>query len=722
MARPNAFDGDALVRGVRLCVGTLPPAESGAMLAAALSAVHGNDAASRGLAKVLRSEAKLHNGAKAAAAFATAGGAAAAVALVHSYFHDPTGSVALRPLPPLERIQAATDSVAALADLAAAGGAAQAAAIEAGAEDSVWSVLRNANEQNKCAPFYIQVCRLAGNMCFGGAHDFDNSACVFAKVVAIADDATSFRWAAHAIWNACTHSRFARHELHSKHHRRRTVELLVKGASRFPGTPRAYGLRVLAYVVLGSEERRQSALEKNVALVLSDATRDVPATAAAALLCISSIVGPCGTAHLARWSGVADRADGLANITAKLVAVALEGGGDASAVSAGIVAVARGARDPRSFRAAVMPLLRDAVESATRPRAKAQLGAALHALQARRHLYNVGAEAEAAGRVVPKNMQILRKDLAQLPWVLARPGDVVVAQPLSESLAARLEAAGVARETLPSFGDASLGQLALPDDVLRTVLGYLVDAPWAVADERLRRSRVTRYRDGDVVVCASLDDVAAAARANDEGTILKAEYSSSGLGARTVARELTEQDVAWARNRLKADGVLTAEPRYELKAEVTFEWYDGYFCGVSRPIVENGRWRGQQLGAPDDLAPGLAAAIFDRWDDTYDSIVHRYDVPGTCGSATCGLDVGIIWPEQDGLAVKVLECNARTTMSHIALAAKRRVPNAARFLVLPKRDVAPHHLPLTDGEHFVAVLELGDDSGPFPDVDDPDDV
>ena len=74
-----------------------------------------------------------------------------------------------------------------------------------------------------------------------------------------------------------------------------------------------------------------------------------------------------------------------------------------------------------------------------------------------------------------------------------------------------------------------------------------------------------------------------------------------------------------------------------------------------------------------------------------------------------------------GTRAVVLECNARTTMSHIALAAKRRVPNAARFLVLPKRDVAPHHLPLTDGEHFVAVLELGDDSGPFPFVDDPDD-
>ena len=277
-----------------------------------------------------------------------------------------------------------------------------------------------------------------------------------------------------------------------------------------------------------------------MALVLSDATSDEPATAAAALLCISSVVGPCGTAHLARWSGVADRADGLANITAKLAAVALEGGGDASAVSAGVIAVARGARDPRSFRAAVMPLLRDAVEKGDAAAREKRSSAPRCTFCSR------GATCTTWARrpklLVEPSPKICRSSgriLAQLPWVLARPGDVVVAPPLSDSLAARLEAAGVAQDTLPSFGDVASsvgGRLALPEDILRTVLGYLVDAPWAVADERLRRSHVTRYRD-DVVVCASLDDVAAAARANDEGTILKAEYSSSGLGARGLFLE-----------------------------------------------------------------------------------------------------------------------------------------------------------------------------------------
>ena len=177
--------------------------------------------------------------------------------------------------------------------------------------------------------------------------------------------------------------------------------------------------------------------------------------------------------------------------------------------------------------------------------------------------------------------------------------------------------------------------------------------------------------------------------------------------------------MAWARNRLKADGVLTAEPRYELEAEITLEWYDGFFCGVSRPIVvPPGRWQGQHLGATDNLATGVEEFL----QGTDITALCGGDVPGTCGSATCGVDMGLYRPAGGGMRTEILECNARTTMSHIALAAKRRVPNASRFLVLPKRDVAPHHLPLTDGEHFVAVLELGDDSGPFPFVDDPDNL
>ena len=60
------------------------------------------------------------------------------------------------------------------------------------------------------------------------------------------------------------------------------------------------------------------------------------------------------------------------------------------------------------------------------------------------------------------------------------------------------------------------------------------------------------------------------------------------------------------------------------------------------------------------------------------------------------------------LAVRLLEVNARTTMSHFALAAKRRVPAAAKFDVVRAADLRPDLLPLTDaaGATFVAVVEL----------------
>jgi len=69
-------------------------------------------------------------------------------------------------------------------------------------------------------------------------------------------------------------------------------------------------------------------------------------------------------------------------------------------------------------------------------------------------------------------------------------------------------------------------------------------------------------------------------------------------------------------------------------------------------------------------------------------------VPATCGAATCGIDVAIVRSAPGGvggggggegcdgegggvLEVRVMELNARTTMSHYALAAKRRLTDPA---------------------------------------------
>ena len=106
---------------------------------------------------------------------------------------------------------------------------------------------------------------------------------------------------------------------------------------------------------------------------------------------------------------------------------------------------------------------------------------------------------------------------------------------------------------------------------------------------------------------------------------------------------------------------------------------------------------------------------------------HSYDLPhgidvfrhldswfvtGTCGVPTCGLDVAVVRDRATGkLEVKILELNARTTFSHYALAAQRRVPRAVRFEVLRVSEAAerPNLVYLTDprvSSMFVAVVEV----------------
>ena len=63
------------------------------------------------------------------------------------------------------------------------------------------------------------------------------------------------------------------------------------------------------------------------------------------------------------------------------------------------------------------------------------------------------------------------------------------------------------------------------------------------------------------------------------------------------------------------------------------------------------------------------------------------------------------------LQVKILELNARTTFSHYALAAQRRVPRAVRFEVMRVSEAAerPNLVYLTDPQvasMFVAVVEV----------------
>ena len=172
------------------------------------------------------------------------------------------------------------------------------------------------------------------------------------------------------------------------------------------------------------------------------------------------------------------------------------------------------------------------------------------------HSFNAGVEEEAAGRTLSKSWLALRADLAALPWLLARPTDIVVAPEQRPAFLSSLAAAGV--RDLPTFAPAPPAG--------RAIAGQ---RPYAVAGPHLRRSNVARYR-ADVSVCRSVEEVRAAAVACGGRAVLKREWSCSGMGVRVCdAASLAPGGAGerWARAALRRDGVVTVEPVLDLLAE-----------------------------------------------------------------------------------------------------------------------------------------------------------
>jgi hypothetical protein len=311
--------------------------------------------------------------------------------------------------------------------------------------------------------------------------------------------------------------------------------------------------------------------------------------------------------------------------------------------------------------------------------------------------FNVGAESEAAGRAPSKNFVTLRRDLAALPHVLCTREDIVLAPPQRPEFLHQLRAAGF---DLPEF------HKEVP--VGRAIAGL---RPFATPGDHMRRSHVCEFRE-DVAACRSLEEIRSAITRFGPRVVLKAEFSSSGLG-QMVCDDWNDAAERWAIKRLRQDGVLTVEPWLDILSEVSVEWLHGRFNGISLVEVEHSRWHGQFLGDPrEKLSPEVFDFIYAN--ENLERTVCAYDVPHKCSSENCGLDVAIVRGAQ-GLEFRILELNARTTMSHFALAAKRRVPSARRFSVVRTSTLLdnPHLLPLTDPQTalaWCAVLECSPSS------------
>ena len=114
------------------------------------------------------------------------------------------------------------------------------------------------------------------------------------------------------------------------------------------------------------------------------------------------------------------------------------------------------------------------------------------------------------------------------------------------------------------------------------------------------------------------------------------------------------------------------------------------------------------------IPPFLAVLQFVFGELAIERALEALELPATSGvvGGTCGVDVAVVRRvgggsptrrEGDGgrFEVRVMELNARTTMSHYALAAKARLPRAVSFEVLRRSELAergPNVVELTDGE------------------------
>ena len=295
------------------------------------------------------------------------------------------------------------------------------------------------------------------------------------------------------------------------------------------------------------------------------------------------------------------------------------------------------------------------------------------------YTFNCGVESEAAGRSLTKGFVALRKDLAALPLLLATSSDVVRAPPQRAEFLAQLGEAGLV--DLPTFQLEETPTIAL------------ASRPFGVIGDHLRRSNVAKYRE-DVALCRSLDEARDAAERFGPRFVMKAEYSSSGLGVlvcdggAAALRNPSVPAARWVANRLRQDGVFTLEPWLDIIVELSGEFLEGQWNGVSQCMVEHCRWQGQWLGPPGErLDREVHDFIYTQ--RAVETKLRSLNLVATCGVATCGADVAIVRREDTGaLDVRVLEVNARTTMSHYALAAKRRVPRARTFEVLQLSELA----------------------------------
>lgn len=313
----------------------------------------------------------------------------------------------------------------------------------------------------------------------------------------------------------------------------------------------------------------------------------------------------------------------------------------------------------------------------------------------------------------PRAGRQLRDDLGWIPLLWAGKTDLVLSGSTPPPFADRrlLAPTDLRHHTItevrPWGWDAAIvGQMArwgiprqlMPDDDTLDAIRRLSSR--ATAAGLLQNIRTADFTVGRATAAHSMDELRrligphqpADPDAIPQTHILKAPWSSSGRGLRTVGSTLTEPQASWAKNIIRQQQAIMVEPFYNKTIDFGMEFWatrDGIsYRGLSIFDTRHGAYTGNILASEDEKAAMLATRIPTTWLTT----VRHAVIQGLTGLirniyvGPLGVDMMVV-STPGGLKLHpMVEINLRRTMGHVAIDLARQRPHARGRMMIACRD------------------------------------
>ncbi|WP_028898195.1 hypothetical protein [Prevotella sp. HUN102] len=201
---------------------------------------------------------------------------------------------------------------------------------------------------------------------------------------------------------------------------------------------------------------------------------------------------------------------------------------------------------------------------------------------------------------------------------------------------------------------------------------------------QLQQSGIGENVIGKSRYVTDLDELQAVA-ADNEMSVIKAPWSSSGRGIRYIDRVMDRVHINWARNIISNQGGITIEPYYNKVTDFAMEFFstsEGVsYAGLSLFQTVNGVYRGNLLTNEDEKREIIGRYIDLRLLDSIRRTLEKLLTEKLSCSyrGALGVDMMIVSnsnaansEENAYLLHPMIEINLRRTMGHVALSLSRK--------------------------------------------------